>query len=69
MNAHPEISVVICSYNRADYIIGAIESLNMQTLPKNKFEVLVVDNNSIDNTGDLVQDYIHHHPDLDLKYL
>lgn len=69
MNVHPEISVVICSYNRADYIIGAIESLNTQTLDKKKFEVLVVDNNSIDNTGDLVQEYIHHHPDLDLKYL
>ena len=69
INKHPEISVIICSYNRADYIIGAIESLNQQTLDKSKFEILVVDNNSIDNTGDLVQDYIQVHHDLDLKYL
>jgi glycosyltransferase involved in cell wall biosynthesis len=69
MNPQPEISVIICSYNRADYIIGAVESLYRQTLSKDRFEVLVVDNNSIDNTGDLVQDYIGNHHDMHLKYL
>src|SRR5215210_5851666 len=69
MNSGPEISVIICSYNRADYIIGAIDSLFSQTIDKNRFEVIVVDNNSIDNTGDLVQDYINCHPGFRLKYL
>lgn len=69
MPSTPEISVVICSYNREDYIIGAIESLNQQTLAKDQFEVLVVDNNSIDNTGELVQQYIREHPGYHLHYL
>src|SRR2546423_5649169 len=69
MNMDPEISVVICSYNREEFIIHAIESLYQQTLDKKRFEVLVVDNNSIDNTGEIVQEYIHKHPDLNLKYL
>ena len=69
MNNFPEISVIICSYNRADYIIGAIESLYQQTVNKARFEVLVVDNNSIDNTGDLVQLYMTSHPELNLHYL
>lgn len=69
MRSTPEISVIICSYNRADYIIGAIASLCNQTLDKSRFEVFVVDNNSIDNTGDLVQQYISGHPDFDLHYL
>jgi len=69
MKSTPEISVIICSYNRADYIIGAVESLYHQTLDKNRFEVFVVDNNSIDNTGDMVQRYISDHPDFDLHYL
>lgn len=64
-----KIAVIICSYNRADYIINAVESLYQQTLPKEAFEVLVVDNNSIDNTGELVQDYITSHDDLNLHYL
>src|SRR5688572_22363253 len=64
-----KISVVICSYNREDYIIQAIESLYFQTLPKEQFEVLVVDNNSIDNTQELVTSYRQDHDDLQLVYL
>ena len=64
-----KISVIICSYNRADYIIDAVESLYGQTLSKDAFEVFVVDNNSIDNTGDLVQEYMTAHTDFHLHYL
>jgi glycosyltransferase involved in cell wall biosynthesis len=63
------ISVVICSYNRAEYIVQAVESLYFQTLPKNQFEVLVVDNNSLDNTGELVMDFMRKHEDFHLTYL
>lgn len=66
---HIKISVVICSYNRAVYILDAVESLYRQTLDKALFEVLVVDNNSIDNTGDLVQDYMQAHHGFNLHYL
>ena len=69
MSNIPEISIVICSYNRADYIIGAIDSLYHQTFSKDLFEVFVVDNNSIDNTGELVQQYIAEHPGFHLHYL
>jgi glycosyltransferase involved in cell wall biosynthesis len=62
------ISVVICSYNRADYIINAIDSLYKQTLAHSEFEVLVVDNNSTDNTAELVSLYINQHPQLNVRY-
>lgn len=65
----PLISVVVCSYNRADYIIDAVESLHRQTLPKSDYEVFVVDNNSSDNTGDLVQGYMNQHPEFHLHYV
>lgn len=65
----PVISVVICSYNRADYIVNAIASLYRQTLDKALFEVLVVDNNSIDNTQALVENFIEQHPDFHCFYL
>jgi glycosyltransferase involved in cell wall biosynthesis len=64
-----KISVIICSYNRADYIINAIDSLYRQTLEKNAFEVFVVDNNSSDNTAELVQSYIKQHADGNIIYL
>src|SRR5689334_21196943 len=65
----PIISIVICSYNREDYIINAIDSLYNQTLPKDQYEVFVVDNNSIDNTDALVEAYIREHQDYRIVYL
>lgn len=64
-----DISVIICSYNRADYILNAIESLYRQTIQKDRFEVWVVDNNSVDNTKALVQGYIQQHPSFQLYYI
>jgi len=57
----PKVSIIICSYNRANYIIGAIDSLFNQTAQKSLYEVLVVDNNSSDNTKQLCVDYIETH--------
>jgi glycosyltransferase involved in cell wall biosynthesis len=48
------VSVVICSYNRAAYISGALDSLYQQTASKDDFEVIVVDNNSTDGTEQVV---------------
>src|SRR3954470_20755761 len=63
-----KISVIICSYNRAKYIIDAIESLYNQTVSKVLYEVIVVDNNSIDNTKKLCLQYISFRPDYNIHY-
>lgn len=63
-----KISIIICSYNRQDYIINAIDSLYHQTLDKQEYEVLVVDNNSVDNTASLCKEYILKHPDYNISY-
>jgi len=54
----PYISVVICTYNRDKFIRSALESLTRQTLPSSRFEVLVVDNNSTDQTAAICQAFI-----------
>lgn len=51
VNQLPPISVVICTYNRADRLVLALEALTKQTLPSKEFAVLVVDNRSTDNTS------------------
>jgi glycosyltransferase involved in cell wall biosynthesis len=48
------ISVIICSYNRAGYITDALNSLFKQSYGLRNFEVIVVDNNSTDNTNEVV---------------
>lgn len=45
-----ELSIVICSYNRASYIADALDSLFNQTTSYEHYEVIVVDNNSTDDT-------------------
>ncbi len=45
-----KISVIICTYNNAKCLKQAILSLIDQTLDKNLYEILVVDNNSSDET-------------------
>ena len=64
-----EISMIICSYNRQDYIINAIDSFYNQTISKNIYEVIVVDNNSKDNTAALCRNYIQSHPHFNIQYL
>ena len=64
----PKISVIICSYNREDHIINAIGSLYRQTIPRGDYEVLVIDNNSKDNTAQVVHAWQEAHKDLDLFF-
>ncbi|WP_312562888.1 glycosyltransferase family A protein [Anaerospora sp.] len=51
------ISVIIPTRNRASELNIALESIEQQNLPQDEFEVLVVDNGSIDNTGDVVKSF------------
>jgi glycosyltransferase involved in cell wall biosynthesis len=48
------ISVIICTYNRSDYLKKAIQSLVNQTLDRSFYEILVIDNHSTDDTKDIV---------------
>ncbi|MGC8862118.1 MAG: glycosyltransferase [Armatimonadota bacterium] len=50
----PRISVIICTWNRSDGIRAALGGLARQTLPPEEFEALVVDNNSRDDTRQVV---------------
>ena len=63
------ISIVICTYNRADYIFDALESLRNQTISKEVFEVIIVNNNSSDNTEIICKNYIQKYADYQFYYL
>ena len=63
-----KVSAVICSYNRARFIINAVESIFNQDFDKNKYEVIVVDNNSPDNTVALLEAYKATHPNYNFSY-
>jgi glycosyltransferase involved in cell wall biosynthesis len=49
----PKISIIICSYNRANYIGAALDALYLQSAGLENFEAIVVDNNSTDGTPEV----------------
>jgi len=51
------LSIVIPTRNRAELLRNALESLAIQTLPADGFEVIVTDNGSQDNTKNVVDSY------------
>ncbi|CBG89069.1 glycosyltransferase family 2 protein [Citrobacter rodentium] len=51
----PDVSIIVPAYNSAEFIHVLLDSLAKQT-DKN-FEVIVVDDGSTDNTGDVVNHY------------
>ncbi|MCX8069899.1 MAG: glycosyltransferase [Thermodesulfovibrionales bacterium] len=51
----PFISVIIPAYNRANMIGKTIESFVNQSYPKDRYEIIISDNNSTDNTKDIVE--------------
>ena len=51
----PKISVVVCTYNRDQILSDCLLSLVSQTVPKEYYEVIIVNNNSTDSTQAIAQ--------------
>src|SRR4030042_726134 len=51
------LSVIICTYNRADFLKQVLKSLRTQTLPKSEFEIVLIDDGSSDNTKEIVEPF------------
>lgn len=58
----PFFSVVMCTYNRADYLQRAIDSLIAQT--EKDWELVIVDDGSTDETWNVVKRYAESHPNI-----
>jgi len=57
----PQISVVVCTYNREELLNEALHSLEQQTLNPSLFEVLIINNNSTDGTQKLAEKFAARH--------
>jgi glycosyltransferase involved in cell wall biosynthesis len=65
----PQASVVIPTYNRASYLSICLDALAAQAVDEAAFEIVIVDNNSPDNTRDVSLNFARSHPALHLRYV
>ncbi|MFC1706213.1 glycosyltransferase [Planctomycetota bacterium] len=56
------LSVVVCTFNRARLLRECLDSLVVQSVDGTAFEVVVVDNNSSDDTELVCREYASKHP-------
>lgn len=64
-----KISVIIPTYNRAQYIGLTIESFLRQTYPRECIEILICDNHSTDDTKAVVAKIIQDYKEYSIRYL
>jgi len=53
----PDVSVIVATYNRCEILRGTLESLMNQESAGIRYEVIVVDNNSTDDTRKTVEEF------------
>jgi len=59
-----DISLIICTYNRADSLNETLNSLANQSYEKKNWELIIVDNNSPDHTKEIVNSFHDKFPNL-----
>ncbi|MEO1590174.1 MAG: glycosyltransferase family 2 protein [Cyanobacteria bacterium J06632_22] len=57
-----QISVVLCTYNRSHLLEGILQDLANQTLAPNQYEIIVVNNNSTDDTQPVAEAFAQSRP-------
>ncbi len=63
------VTVIVCTWNRSQLLKKTLESLTRQIVsPENNFEVIVVDNNSNDDTQYVVETFSKHQPNIQIIY-
>ena len=69
MNKQPLITVAICTLNRADYLADTLNGLAPQAADPSLSEIVVIDNNSTDNTSEVCNNFAGKHPHLRFRYV
>ncbi|HWA52007.1 MAG TPA: glycosyltransferase family 2 protein [Patescibacteria group bacterium] len=53
----PKVSIIILSFNGENYLVDCLSSIRKQNYPKNKIEIVVVDNGSKDKSVEIARKF------------
>lgn len=62
------ISIIVCTYNRDKYLYGALQCIAENGFPTDDYEIVLVNNNSTDQTESECRRFASCHPDLHFHY-
>ncbi len=61
---NPELTIVICTYNRAYLLQETLPTIFQQNVSIDRYQVLIVNNNSTDNTTEILDNYLNQYDNL-----
>ena len=62
MSELPLISVIVPTFNRRPLLDGLLAALEGQSYPRNRYEIILVDDGSTDDTAAFLTQFAAHHP-------
>lgn len=62
------ITVILCTYNRDKYIYNVLKSVAENDYPRSEYEIVLVNNNSTDNTEAECRRFAADFPDITFRY-
>jgi len=63
------ISIIIPTFNRCKYLQKTLESVVVQNIDDDLYEILVINNNSTDHTQKVIDKYIRDYKNLAIRYI
>lgn len=64
MQSRPHITIAICTYNRSGYLKDTLKDLAAQNARRDSYEILVVNNNSKDDTSAVCDRFSQSNPEI-----
>ena len=68
-NLNTIVSIIVPARNEENNIGGLLKNLTQQDYPKENFEIIIIDDNSTDNTAEFVTVFINQHPECNIKII
>lgn len=63
-----QLSVIVSSYNRSKLLLETLESIIKQDCPPADYELIIINNNSTDDTDEMVNAFVARYPDHHIRY-